>query len=427
MTLQEKDKALIWHPFTQEKTASPVLPIVKGEGASLFTADGKTFIDGIASWWVNLHGHSHPYIAEKIALQARTLEHVLFAGFTHPPAIELAERLLDLLPDTFSKVFYSDNGSTSVEVALKMALQYWYNQGERKKTKILALENSYHGDTFGAMAVGSRSTFTAPFDPLLFEVEHLPVPRAENLQSTIERIHLLAEKGEVAAFIFEPLVQGAAGMIMYEPEHLEQMLQVCKEHQILCIADEVMTGFGRTGRIFAIDYLKTCIDIICLSKGLTGGFLPLGVTACTKEVYNAFYADETQKTFFHGHSYTANPLSCAAAIASMDLLQTANCQEQIKSIAQAHSSFMTAIKGHKRIKNIRQRGTILAIEIDTGEITSYFNSRRNEIYSFCINKGVLLRPLGNVIYCMPPYCIKEEELISIYSVIKQLLDNLSIK
>ena len=320
MNWTERDKQTLWHPFTQMKTAVAPIHIEKAQGAYLYASDGRVFIDAIASWWVNIHGHGHPLIAKKIAEQAAQLDHVLFAGFTHTPAIALAEGLLSVLPHHFDKIFYSDNGSTAVEVALKMALQYFYNRGQKHKTRIIAFENAYHGDTFGAMSAGGRNLFNAPFQELLFDVVHIPIPNSENTEGVLQQFETIAAAGDVAAFIFEPLVQGSAGMLMYEAEPLDALLAIAKAHHIICIADEVMTGFGRTGKMFACNYLTQLPDIICLSKGITGGFLPLGVTACTATIYNAFYDNDLTKAFFHGHSYTANPISCAAAVASLEIL-----------------------------------------------------------------------------------------------------------
>jgi adenosylmethionine-8-amino-7-oxononanoate aminotransferase len=427
MTLEEKDNAYVWHPFTQMKVADPPILIEKAKGCTLYAADGKTYIDAVSSWWVNIHGHANDVIGDRIAQQAKVLEHVIFAGFTHEPAITLAEKLIRILPPHFSKVFFSDDGSTAVEVGVKMALQYWHNQGQTNKTKIIALENAYHGDTFGAMAAGARSAFTQPFHSHLFEVSHIPAPAANAVDESIAQFKRIAASGEVAAFIFEPLVQGSSGMLMHEPKHLDKLLSIAKEYKILCIADEVMTGFGRTGKNFAINYLQNQPDIICLSKGITGGFLPLGVTVSTQEVYNAFYADEVTKTFFHGHSYTANPLACAAANASIELLLDKACQQQIKWITNSHQLYAGRMSTHPFIKNLRCRGTILALELNTGENTSYFNNIRKHAYDFYLKQGVLLRPLGNIIYIMPPYCITKEELDKVYEVITQSLGYLQQK
>ncbi|OZA56299.1 MAG: adenosylmethionine--8-amino-7-oxononanoate transaminase, partial [Sphingobacteriales bacterium 39-40-5] len=316
-SLAERDRDLIWHPYTQMQNAAAPIPIVRGEGVYLITEGGKKYIDAVSSWWVNIHGHSHPYIAQKVAEQLSRLEHVIFAGFTHPGAIELAERLIDILPSGQSKVFYSDNGSTAVEVAMKMCFQYWSNLGD-PKTKILAFNNSYHGDTFGAMAVSSRSAFTRPFEKLLFDVEFIDLPDAGNIEQL--KAHISGISSDLAAFIFEPLVQGAGGMQMYEAKYLDELILHCRENGILTIADEVMTGFGRTGKLFASDHLSEQADLMCFSKGLTGGTMALGLTTCTSDIYNAFLSDDKLKTLFHGHSFTANPVACSAALASLDLL-----------------------------------------------------------------------------------------------------------
>jgi adenosylmethionine-8-amino-7-oxononanoate aminotransferase len=414
----------IWYPFTQMKTAEVPIHIERAKGCLLYAADGKQYIDAISSWWVNIHGHANEFIADQIAKQAKQLEHVIFAGFTHSPAIALSNRLIDILPKHFSKVFFSDDGSTSVEVALKMALQYWHNQGI-KKTKIVAFENAYHGDTFGAMSAGAKSTFNAAFQSHLFEVYHLPTPNKQNIEAVKKKWHDLAKDNAVAAFIFEPLVQGAGGMLMYEAKYLDELVSIAHQNNIICIADEVMTGFGRTGKNFAIEYLTNQPDIICLSKGITGGFMPLGVTVSSPKIYDAFLGDEKEKTFYHGHSYTANPLACAAANASLQLLIELDCQQRIKTIIQQHEAFGKMIRPHKLIKEVRQTGTILAIEFKTEEDTSYFNALRDTLYQFYLDKGVLLRPLGNIIYILPPYCMTKKELSQVYGAIVQSLDYLS--
>jgi len=414
----------IWHPFTQMKTAKAPLHVVRAKDSILFTDDGKQYIDAIASWWVNIHGHCNETIASAIAEQAKTLEHVIFAGFTHTPAIELSKKLIGILPNNFAKVFFSDDGSTSVEVALKMAIQYWHNQGHANKTKIIAFENAYHGDTFGSMSVAERNLFNAAFDPFLFDVNRIPLPNEKNIDHLKHQIAEWGDEGSTAAFIFEPLVQGAAGMLMYEPGYLDELIAVANEKNIICIADEVMTGFGRTGRHFAINYLQQQPDIICLSKGITGGFMPLGVTVCTQKIFNAFYADDITKTFFHGHSYTANPLACAAANASMELLVTEKCRQQIQTINESHQQFAASLQNNKLVKEVRQRGSILAIEIETAEATSYFNSIQTSLYEFYLTQNIFLRPLGNVVYIMPPYCITKNELDKVYTAILDSLNYL---
>lgn len=413
----------IWHPFTQMKTSAPPLHVVSAKDCTLYTADGKSYIDAIASWWVNIHGHCNASIADAITEQAKTLEHVIFAGFTHTPAIHLSEQLIQILPAHFAKVFFSDDGSTSVEVALKMAIQYWHNRGVVKKT-IIAFENAYHGDTFGAMSVAERNAFNAAFDFFLFEVKRLPLPTAGNFKEVKNEMKRITATGDVAAFIFEPLVQGAAGMLMYEAAYLDQLIEIAHEQNVICIADEVMTGFGRTGKNFAIEHLQQQPDVICLSKGITGGFMPLGVTVCTQKIYDAFYADDKLKTFFHGHSYTANPLACAAANASMTLLTGNQCQQNIQRIASAHQAFSNSISQHCFVREVRLLGTIIAIELDTSEQRSYFNHIQHKAYQYYLDQGIFLRPLGNVVYIMPPYCITDAELAFVYDAVAASLDAL---
>jgi adenosylmethionine---8-amino-7-oxononanoate aminotransferase len=421
MSLVDRDRKVIWHPYTQMKTALPPVPIVKGHGALLYDEDGKCYIDAVSSWWVNIHGHAHPYIAQKVAEQLNKLEHVIFAGFTHPAAVELAERLLKLLPGNQQKAFYSDNGSTAVEVAIKMCLQYWHNQGIRR-TKILAFKNAYHGDTFGAMAVSGRSAFTAAFDDMLFEVEFIDLPDQLNIERLKSQVS--AMKSELACFIFEPLVQGASGMLMYEAAYLDQIMAHCRQQRILLVADEVFTGFGRTGKAFACDHLSTSPDIMCFSKGLTGGTMALGLTTCTQQIFDAFLSDDRMKTLFHGHSYTANPVACSAGLASMDLFVDPATQINIDRIAAAHRQFALKISEHPRLRTTRQTGTILAIEWETGSDTTYFSSLRDALYTYFLDAGIILRPLGNIVYILPPYCITGDQLNYIYSKIERALDEL---
>jgi adenosylmethionine-8-amino-7-oxononanoate aminotransferase len=423
--LSDRDSKIIWHPFTQMKTAAPPIAIVKGEGARLYDEEGNIYIDAIASWWMNLHGHAHPHIAAALRHQAETLEHVIFADFTHRPAVELAERLLAKMPQNQARIFYSDNGSTAVEVAIKMAFQYWYNV-EKPRKKIIALEGAYHGDTFGAMAVGERSAFSAPFDPFLFEVIFVeaPLPGKEEL-ALAQLKKLLADYPEqIAAFIFEPLVQGSGGMRMYEAEALDRMLQLCIEAEIIVIADEVMTGFGRTGKMWATDYLKNKPDIFCLSKGLTGGTMAFGATTCTAKIFDAFWSDDKLKTLFHGHSCTGNPLACSVALASLDLMEKPETWASIRRIENAHNDFAKKISENSLVKNLRQRGVILAFDIETGQHTSYFNNLRDRIWRFFIERKLLLRPLGNTVYVLPPYCITDQELGMVYDGIESLLEDL---
>lgn len=421
MSLTDRDLKVIWHPYTQMKTALPPVPIVRGEGACLFDEGGKKYIDAVSSWWVNIHGHSHPYIAQKVAEQLTKLEHVIFAGFTHPGAVELAERLLQILPTNQKKAFYSDNGSTAVEVAIKMCLQYWHNHGQGR-TKILAFKNAYHGDTFGAMAVSGRSAFTAAFDSLLFEVEFIDLPNKDNIQDLKSRISNL--KSQLACFIFEPLVQGSAGMLMYEAEYLNELMTHCRKESVLLIADEVFTGFGRTGKAFACNDVTEQPDIMCFSKGLTGGTMALGLTTCNQQIFDAFLSDDKLKTLFHGHSFTANPVACAAALASLDIFEEAATLENIKRIEEKHSEFASRIKHHPKLKAVRQTGTIIAMEWQTGSDTSYFSTLRDKLYLYFLDAGIILRPLGNIIYILPPYCITNADLEYIYKKIEQALEEI---
>ncbi|MGE8432522.1 adenosylmethionine--8-amino-7-oxononanoate transaminase [Chryseobacterium joostei] len=418
-SLTQRDRAVNWHPYTQMKTADAIIPIVKGEGIYLFDNEGKKYMDVVSSWWVTLHGHSHPYIAQRIFEQLNTLEQVIFAGFTHEPVIQLSENLLKLLPTNQKKVFYSDNGSTAVEVALKMCIQYAHNQG-KKKTKILAFKNAYHGDTFGAMSVSGKSFWTKPFESMLFEVVFIDTPNAENLKDLQSQIRNL--KDEVACFIYEPLVQGAAGMLMYNAEDLSSLMKFCRELGVLMVQDEVFTGFGRTGKLFAANYLAEQPDIMCFSKGLTGGTMPMGITTCSDEIYNAFWSDDKHKTLFHGHSFTANPLACTAALASMEILLKEDTQMNIKRITHQHSEFVKALAIHPQVENARQVGTILAFDFKTEYGTSYFNEIGKRLYNEFLQRGIIMRPLGNVIYLVPPYCITSEELDFVYQNIMEVLD-----
>lgn len=428
VSLAERDQRVIWHPFTPQKYAPEPIGIVKGDGPYLTDDKGQSYLDAISSWWVTLHGHAHPYIAKRLYEQACTLEQVIFAGFTHEPAVRLAERLLTRLPDHFARIFYSDNGSTSTEVALKMAIQYWWNRGERKRNKILAFRNAYHGDTFGAMSVSERSVFTLAFHDYLFEVIFLDPPyAATSVPAQLETVPL----DEVACFIYEPLVQGAGGMKMYDPGALNELLEIFAQYQVICIADEVMTGFGRTGKLFASEYCRQKPDILCMSKGLTGGTMALGATACTAEIYAAYLNDDKLKTFFHGHSFTANPLACTAALASLDLLEDPACQATIDTICRRNQQFIVDLNtvhtglGH-HLKNLRCLGTILAFEIDRGP-DEYLNDIGGELTRQALQRGVYLRPLGNTVYIMPPYCFTEAQLDRVYDTLIAILEGLQKK
>lgn len=417
--ISERDSRIVWHPYTPMKLNPTAIAIVKGEGAWLEDEDGNRYLDAISSWWVNIHGHSHPHIARKIAEQAATLEHSIFAGFTHEPAVQLAERLLEILPDSMSRIFYSDNGSTAVEVALKMAMQFWRNKGQHKQ-KIVAIAGAYHGDTFGAMAVSERSVFTAAFSEYLFDVSFIPFPEKGREQESLDALQQLVQQGDVAAFIAEPLIQGSAGMYMYSEAVLGEYFGICRESDTLIIADEVMTGFGRTGPLFACGQLATQPDIMCLSKGLTGGTMALGVTAANERVYTAFLDDDRTKTLYHGHSFTANPIACAAALASMDLVLEPVCEANRQRIIAQHAAFAVSIAGHPALADIRQTGTIIALELKVKD-GGYHSNMRDKLYQFFLSRGLLMRPLGNIIYLLPPYCITNEELRMAYDGITALL------
>lgn len=421
-SLSERDQQNIWHPYTQMLTATPAIPIVKGKGAYLEDEHGKQYLDAISSWWVTIHGHAHPYIAQKVAEQLLQLEHVIFAGFTHPPAIDLAEALLSILPNNQEKVFYTDNGSTAIEVALKMCLQFWNNK-DQKREKIIAFKNAYHGDTFGSMSISGRSAWTKPFANLLFDVVFIEAPTEGNLPEIKKQVSQIAS--DTACLVYEPLVQGSAGMLMHEAIHLDELMKHCRKEGILLVQDEVFTGFGRTGKNFATDHLIEQPDLMCFSKGLTGGTMPLGITTCKQEIYEAFLSEDRHKALFHGHSFTANPLACTAALASLELLLQTETQHNIARICQQHSQYAMTIKDHPQVREVRQIGTILAIEWETGDESSYFNSFRDQLYNYFLDKRILLRPLGNIIYLVPPYCIEEEALNYIYSCITEALEKVS--
>jgi len=415
----------LWHPYTQMKTASAPLHIERGEAAWLIQPDGNKILDLISSWWVNIHGHAHPYIAEAIAVQARQLEQVIFAGFSHTPAITLAQQLLRKIPGKPSKIFFSDNGSTAVEVALKMALQYWHNIGTPRQ-KILAFTSAYHGDTFGAMSVSARSVFTQPFQQQLFETVFLPDPQSLSPQQMVQALHALGDLSEYAAFIFEPLVLGSGGMIMYSSEVLNAVLWELKLHGVLLIADEVMTGFGRTGTLFASENLQTPPDIICLSKGITGGFLPLGATSATLEIYQAFHDNDRMKTLFHGHSYTANPIACAAACASLELFDIENTLQSIHAIQAIFRSQVPRFQAHPNVADVRSIGGIFAMTLqDNSSLGNHYLSNIGPIiYQWFLERNMLIRPLGNVLYLMPPYCITSDQLTQVFDAIHQFLNAL---
>lgn len=419
-TLQERDQEHLWHPYTQHKTALPPVAITKGDGALLYDENGKEYIDAIASWWVNPFGHSNRFIADAIYKQLTTLEHVLFGGFTHEPAVVLAEKLIAILPSSQQKIFFSDNGSTAVEVAIKASLQYFYNKGE-KRTTIIAFENAFHGDTFAAMAASGISLYTQAFEGMFIDVVRIPVPVEGFENESCDALQHAIKNHSTAAFIFEPLVQGAAGMVMYQPSALDKLISICAENEVLSIADEVMTGFGKTGKTFACDYLSTQPDMICLSKALTGGTIPMAITTFTQKIFDGFYSDDINKALFHGHTFTANPTGCAAAIASMELLQTDAMQDNIARVNARHLEFQKHIAAHDRVLTTRVLGVIFALEIRTGSAESYYGNLRNKLYAFFIEHGIILRPVGNIVYILPPYIITDAQLKKIYEIIELAL------
>ena len=426
----------LWHPFTQEGVDPPPLTVCRAKGVYIETQDGRQILDAISSWWVNIHGHAHPAIAEAIAKQAARLEHVLFAGFSHEPAEELATRLGKVVPAPLRHVFFSDDGSTAVEVALKLALQYWANCGRPKKRRIVALEHAYHGDTVGAMSVSDDSPFTTPFDSLRVPVlrthsascAHCPVglTRATCHIECLNKLErLLSEQGDdIAAVIVEPLLQAAGGMIVHPEEFLSGVRRLTAAHDVLLIADEVLTGFGRTGRMFACERASVAPDLMCVAKGLTGGFLPLAATFATDRIHAAFSGGDGARAFFHGHSYTANPIACAAANASLQIFDSEPVFDRIAAIEKAHAARLPAFASHPRVADARHIGTVAAIELKVPD-AGYLSSLRPRLYEFYLNRGVLLRPLGNVVYVLPPYVITPEEVHHVYDVIQDSLAGVS--
>ena len=393
------------------KTAPAPLPIVRGQGVYLYTEDGRKLLDGISSWWVNIHGHAHPRLNQAIADQAKRLEHVIFAGATHEPAVELAERLVGALPAGIAKIFYSDNGSTAVEVAVKMAIQYWRNRNQPARQRIVALQHAYHGDTIGTMAVSAPSVFTDAFSSLLFSVDRVNPEEVEE--------HLRAHGEHVAAVIVEPMLQGAGGMIMWPAESLARVREACYRNGVLLIADEVLTGFGRTGRMFACEHASVTPDIICLSKALTAGYLPLAVTATTNVVYDAFLSDDRTKTFFHGHSFTANPLACAVALASLDLLEEGRVLDRVARLERQLREGLAPLKDVSRVGDVRVLGGVGVVELQSDG--GYLDSLGPRLYDAFLKRGVLLRPLGNVVYFMPPYVITDAEVDWVLGSIREVV------
>ncbi|MBN9042961.1 MAG: adenosylmethionine--8-amino-7-oxononanoate transaminase [Rhizobiales bacterium 62-47] len=412
----------VWHPFTQHAVQPEVIPISKGEGAWLQTVDGRCIFDAISSWWVVTHGHRHPQIVQAISDQAGRLDQVIFAGFTHEPAEKLARQLVAITPPALEYVFFSDSGSTAVEVALKMALGFWRNRGEQR-SRILALEGAYHGDTIGGMSVGERGVFNAPYDPLLFDVERIPFPAAGREQATLDAITNACRNAGVAALIVEPLILGAGGMLIYPPWVLAEMRRICEAHGILLIADEVMTGWGRTGTLFACEQADVTPDIACYSKGLTGGSLPLAVTLCRADIFDAHYSTDRSKTFFHSSSYTANPIACAAACANLEIWQNEPMMQRIAAVANAQANGLNRFREDRRFTNIRQIGTIAALDIATDD-PGYLAGIGPRLYNEFLARRLLVRPLGNTIYLMPPYCSTPDEIDRVFDAIFEIVDGI---
>jgi adenosylmethionine-8-amino-7-oxononanoate aminotransferase len=412
-----RKKSPIWHPFTQHALQPEMVKIVRGDGAYLYTEDDRRIIDAIASWWVVTHGHCHPPIVSAIERQARQLNQIIFAGYTHEPAEEVAAALLRLAPPGLDHVFFSDSGSTSVEVALKMALGYWHNIGEPRR-RIVVMQHSYHGDTIGAMSVGARGVFNEAYEPLLFDVTTVPFPHEGQEQVTLDALEAAVFHERPAAFIVEPLVLGAGGMLMYPVWVLKEMRQICQAAGVWFIADEVMTGWGRTGTLFACEQAGVSPDIVCYSKGLTGGALPLAVTLCRPEIFDAHFSHDRSRTFFHSSSYTANPIACAAAKANLDLWCDPAVLARIEAVSMMQERALLPFRTDTRFKDVRRTGTITALELDVRD-SGYLAGIGPRLLAFFANKGLLLRPLGNTIYVMPPYCITQADLDEIYEAIAE--------
>ena len=411
----------IWHPFTQHGLGQDIPEVVRAEGATLYTNDGREIVDAISSWWVQTHGHCHPKIVSAIQQQSAQLDQIIFAGWTHEPAEELAKNLSDFLPDTLNHIFFSDSGSTAVEVALKMALGFWHNQGQQRH-RILVMDHSYHGDTIGAMSIGARGVFNDAYAPLLFDVGSIPFPESGAEQITFDALAVFCadQDDPPAALIVEPLILGAGGMKVYTPETLREMQRICREHDVLFIADEVMTGWGRTGTVFACEQAGITPDILCMAKGLTGGVIPLAITAASAPVYDAHFSKDRTKTFFHSSSFTANPIACAAANANLQIWRDEPVQQRIEHIIRRHQAFAGQIAEHQNVSGIRQCGTILAFEINDAS-GNYMSAIGPDLLKFFAERNILLRPLGNTVYIMPPYCISDAELTAVYRAIEDTI------
>jgi adenosylmethionine-8-amino-7-oxononanoate aminotransferase len=404
----------IWHPFTQHGLGEPIPRVTHAEGAALYTEDGRRIVDAISSWWVTTHGHCHPRIMAAIAAQTGQLDQIIFAGWTHEPAETLARGLVEIMPAALTRVFFSDSGSTSVEVALKMALGYWANRGE-PRGRVLVMQHSYHGDTIGAMSVGARGVFNQAYAPLLFDVGTVPFPAAGQEQATLDALEA-ACRDKPAAFIVEPLILGAGGMLIYPPRVLAEMRAICARHDVLFIADEVMTGWGRTGTLLACEQADVVPDILCLSKGLTGGAVPLAVTLATEAIYAAHLSQDRARMFFHSSSYTANPIACAAANANLAIWREEPVLARVADLGARQRNRLAALVGQPTVRNARSIGTITALELGNGE-GSYLSQIGPRLLAFFRERDLLLRPLGNTVYVMPPYCVGDDDLDAIYAAI----------
>ncbi|WP_406685461.1 adenosylmethionine--8-amino-7-oxononanoate transaminase [Seonamhaeicola sp. MEBiC1930] len=419
MSLKQRDKKHIWHPLTQHKLHPESIAITKAKDCLLYDEDGNEYIDAIASWYTCMYGHCNNYITRNVANQMQQLDQIVFSGFTHEPAVKLSEELIKILPKNQNKIFFSDNGSTSVEIGIKMALQHHSNKGD-KRNVLIAFEDGFHGDTFGAMSVSGLSVYNGPFEEFFITVERIPTPNGANNTEVLNQLKSIIENKKVAGFIYEPLVQGAAAMKMYNVRGLEDILEYCKRNNIITIADEVMTGFGKTGSFFASNQIDIKPDVICLSKALTGGLVPMAVTSCSQQIYEAFYSDDMGKGLFHAHTYSANPIACTAALASLELLRSDNIQNNIKTIIASHQAFGERIKAHSKVQSIRQTGVIFALDLNI-KMERYGNLR-DTLLNFFMSQGVYLRPLGNTIYIQAPYTINQKQLDKVYKSIEQALE-----
>ena len=418
-------KSPVWHPFTQHALFPDFLEIERADGVYLYTTDGQRIIDAISSWWVITHGHCHPRLKQAAKDQLERLDQVIFAGYTHEPAERAANALVDLTPDGLDYVFFSDSGSTAVEVGLKMALGYWHHLGVARD-RVIVMEHSYHGDTIGTMSVGERGVFNKPYNPLLFSVDVIPFPEDGNAQVTLDALEAKCqENSDVAAFIVEPLVLGAGGMLMYSPHTLKEMKRICEKYDVLFVADEVMTAWGRTGTLFACDQADVVPDIACYSKGITGGFLPLAVTMCSARIFAAHYSPDRSKTFYHSSSYTANPIACAVAAENLDMWQQGDVLNQVQATAAMQSKKLAQIADNESFINVRQTGTIAAMDVVVPD-SGYLSEIGTQLYLRFQKSGILLRPLGNTIYVLPPYCMSEEDFDTVYGVIVDTVAELTV-